>query len=175
MFNENLNPLLKAFQEQKVSKQNTELLVAQRLVNLYRSLHCFKPEFVDEYNQLLLSATVEEKRVLSTLMGGSEVRSYLDFLQQQFHQNQNADSSQQNQNKGYLPNPDQDEVASDTSENIHISKEEWHKMQEQQRLLMEQTQLLADSVKNVKQVAQGVEKQPMEMGQNYSDIIEDEG
>ena len=77
MSENNINPILKAFQEQKVSKLNTELIQAQKLVNLYRALYCFDDAFVEQYNQLLLSSSVEVRRLLSTLMGGNEVRSYL--------------------------------------------------------------------------------------------------
>ncbi len=170
-----LNPLLKAFQEQKVSKQNLELLAAQRLVNLYRSLHCFKPEFVDTFNQFLLSATVEEKRLLSTIMGGGEVRSYLDFLQTQVHQNQEANGGQKNQEKGYLPDPEEDEAVPESDGSISISAEEWQKMKAQQKALMEQTQLLANSLKGVNVSPKVSETPRPEISQNYSDIIEDEG
>ena len=169
-----VNPLLKAFQEQKVSKLNTELLEAQKLVNLYRSLHCFPAEFSERYNQLLLASTDEQRRLLTTLMGGGEVRSYFDFLQQTVLHNQEDNNA--NSLKGYLPSPEMDQTSaiSGDGESVVVSKEEWQSMKEQQKMLLEQTQKLMQALKNNNSELNPIKQAP-QAEQNYSEIIEDEG
>lgn len=167
MSENNINPILKAFQEQKVSKLNTELIQAQKLVNLYRALYCFDDAFVEQYNQLLLSSSVEVRRLLSTLMGGNEVRSYFDFLQQRAHPDNNENSKSTNEVKGYLPNPEEDNH--DTGDFV-VSKEQWESMQAQQKSLSEQTQMLLQILQSKKGTAPVVPTS----SQNYSEIVEDD-
>lgn len=167
-----VNPLLKAFQEQKLTKANIELMQAQKLVNLYRALDCFQDGFADKFNEMLLESSVESRRMLSTIMGGSEVRNYLDFLEQQTnHTDEENNPNSSKQLKGFLPSPDMDESPT-SNETVQISRQEWLEMQEQQRNLMEQTKNLMSMVKNNSMGQSAtVENTPVK---NYSEIIEDD-
>ncbi len=108
------NQILNAFMHRKKTHDNTIALHAQRLVNQFRQLSVLKPEFVSEYNQLLLASTDEVRMIMKDIVGGPTVRQYLDYLQQKNGQSSSdentdeADNTNANINGGYLPNPDDD-------------------------------------------------------------------
>lgn len=111
------NQLLNAFVHRKKTRDNTVALNAQRLVNLFRQLSVFKPEFVAEYNKMLLSSSDEVRMMMKDIVGGPTVRQYLDYLQAKSEQLTDADEyaeenaqtiSAINSNTGYLPDPDED-------------------------------------------------------------------
>ncbi len=168
-----INPLLKAFHEQKLSKTNLDLMQAQRLVNLYRSLSCFPLEFSDQYNQMLLSASPEVCRMFSTIMGGGEVRNYFDFLQHQAHIQDDKTENKTGLQHGFLPSPEMDEAdASDTpASQVQISRQEWEQMQQQQKELMAQTQTLMNALKNNSTPQKTIES--ASSPQSYSEIIDE--
>lgn len=142
--NKSARNILEDFQKQKVSQESEVLLTAQRFINQYRALKLYKPAFLDKFNADLLSCSADVRRFFSSLMGGEEVRNYLEFLEKQIPAS-NTEKGQENSEivqEGYLPSPEED-IKGNAAENImSISKEEWQKMQEQQKLLMEQTQQL---------------------------------
>ena len=70
-----------SFLKQRNNKTNEAMQEAQRLVNLYRVLNDFGADFVDQYNVMLKSASDEVQMALKALVGGQEVRQYLEFLQ----------------------------------------------------------------------------------------------
>ncbi len=109
------NQLLNAFVHRKKAHDNTTAIEAQRLVNLFRQLSVFKPEFVAEYNRMLLNASDEVRMMMKDIVGGPTVRQYLDFLQAKTeHISEDEESeysemkSELNNNTGYLPDPDED-------------------------------------------------------------------
>lgn len=111
------NQLLNAFVHRKQTRDNTVALNAQRLVNLFRQLSVFKPEFVAEYNKMLLSSSDEVRMMMKDIVGGPTVRQYLDYLQAKSEhlvdEDENVDENTQtisalNNNTGYLPDPDED-------------------------------------------------------------------
>ena len=109
------NQLLNAFVHRKKTHDNTTAIAAQRLVNLFRQLSVFKPEFVAEYNRMLLNASDEVRMMMKDIVGGPTVRQYLDFLQAKTeHISEDEESeysemkSELNNNTGYLPDPDED-------------------------------------------------------------------
>ena len=109
------NQLLNAFVHRKKTHDNTTAITAQRLVNLFRQLSVFKPEFVAEYNRMLLSASDEVRMMMKDIVGGPTVRQYLDFLQAKSEQvsedeeNEHAEmKSELSINTGYLPDPEED-------------------------------------------------------------------
>ncbi len=111
------NQLLNAFVHRKKTRDNTVALNAQRLVNLFRQLSVFKPEFVAEYNKMLLSSSDEVRMMMKDIVGGPTVRQYLDYLQAKSEhlvdEDENVDENTQtisalNNNTGYLPDPDED-------------------------------------------------------------------
>lgn len=167
------NTLLQEFQKQKVSQESEVLQAAQRFINQYRSLRLFKESFVQEYNEQLLACPPDVRRLFPSLMGGNEVRSYLEFLEKQ--QPQQEDSSENlGQPKiaadSYLPSPDADvPTQSGASDTVSISRAEFQQMQEQQRILMEQTQQL---IKQINQ--QGTTSAGSTTVGRYSEIIEED-
>lgn len=63
--------------------ESDPLIIAQRLLNLYRQLHIFSPEKKEAYNQMLLEQPPEVKRVLSSLPGGIVVQQYLADIEEE--------------------------------------------------------------------------------------------
>ena len=167
------NALLQEFQKQKVSQESEVLQAAQRFINQFRSLRLFDESFVQEYNTQLLACPADVRRFLPSLMGGNEVRSYLEFLEkQQHHQTDATEDSDQSQvaADGYLPPPDSDLTNhDDSSETVSISRAEFQQMQDQQKILMEQTQQL---LKRVNQ--QGTSSAGSSAIGRYSEIIEED-
>jgi len=107
------NQILNAFVNRKVTLDNTSALNAQRLVNQFRQISAFKPEFVAEYNKLLLAASDEELMMMKDIVGGPTVRQYLEFLRKTLNESvdENTNGEQQANsvitgNDGYLPAPD---------------------------------------------------------------------
>ena len=107
------NQILNAFVNRKVTLDNTSALNAQRLVNQFRQISAFKPEFVAEYNKLLLAASDEELMMMKDIVGGPTVRQYLEFLRKTLNESvdENANTEHQSTstnigNDGYLPSPD---------------------------------------------------------------------
>lgn len=167
------NELLQEFQRQKVSQESEILQAAQRFVNQFRSLRFFGEAFVQEYNQQLLACPPDVRRLLPSLMGGNEVRSYLEFLEKQQPQQENSaeDSGQPKiASDGYLPSPDSDmAVQGNSSDTVSVSRAEFQQMQEQQRNLMEQMQLI---LKRMNQ--QGTTSAASSTVGRYSEIIEED-
>lgn len=166
------NALLQQFQKQKVSQESETLQAAQRLVNQFRSLRFLRESFVEEYNAQLLASSPDVRRFLTSLMGGNEVRNYLEFLEKQTpQQNENGEDSNQTKKAadGYLPPPDNDLGAqNNVSGGATVSLAEFEQMKEQQKILMEQTQQL---LKKLNQ--QGASSSGSSTVGRYSEIIED--
>ena len=57
--------------------ESDPVVIAQRLLNLYRQLHIFSPEKKQEYNKMLMEQTPEVKKMLGALPGGVVVQQYL--------------------------------------------------------------------------------------------------
>ncbi len=107
------NQLLYAFLNRKKTRDNQVAMTAQRLVNLFRQLSSFDPEFVTQYNQMLLGANDEIQMMLQDIVGGPTVRQYLTYIKQAYGQAINDQegaekSSMPSVNTGYLPSPDDD-------------------------------------------------------------------
>ena len=166
------NVLLESFKNKHSQKETEFSREALRLVNLYRSLSCFGSEFVDKYNQMLLSASPAVRRLLSSYMGGEEVEEYLEFLQQHAHLSDSEmekETANPIQTKGYLPLPDADISKSESAERVSVSKKEWENLKAEYQALKQQTQLLLKAVEK-----QGIYYQnPKLKSENYSEIIED--
>ena len=159
--------LLQTFKERKRTKDNLDVQEAKRLVNLYRSLHCFGPEFVEKYNQILLNSTPGVRRLFGTFMGGQEVRDYFEFLQKNAH-----DSGQKvpgetfdsvSQTKGYLPEPTQETSSSVSG----MPSSEWQQIKERQELLSKQIQQIMQIL------GQTQKRKVPAVGDDYSEIIEE--
>ena len=164
------NELLQQFQKQKVSQESEILQAAQRFVNQFRALHLLGESFVQEFNKELLACSPDVRRLFPSLMGGNEVRSYLEFLEKQQPQSTetSADSNQPSiASDGYLPSPESDLMEQNPSDTISVPKAQWQQMQEQQKMLMEQTQQLLNKMNQ-----QGT-RSSAEMG-HYSEIIEED-
>ena len=63
--------------------ESDPVIIAQRLLNLYRQLHIFSPEKKAAYNQMLMEQTPEVKRTLGTLPGGIVVQQYLSDIEEE--------------------------------------------------------------------------------------------
>ena len=166
------NELLQQFYKQKVSQESEVLQAAQRFVNQFRALKFFRESFIQEYNEQLLACSPDVRRFFPSLMGGNEVRNYLEFLEKQQQQTTDGtDKKNQSQiaSNGYLPSPDLDLVRENSSsESTSVSKEEFQQMQAQQRILMEQTQQL------LKKMNQQTNSSGPSIEGHYSQIIEED-
>ena len=180
--------LLERFKSKKAEKDSTSLQEARRLVNLYRSLSCFGNDFVDKYNQMLLTSKPNVRRLLSTFMGGKEVEDYLEFLEQNTHvsvsgKGENKSSTELPQNKGYLPDPDFDLGTKKEQGMISVSEKEWNEMQAQKDALVKQTQELLSALKKLEgnkfsspqATAPNLSATKSPSFENYSEILEDTG
>ena len=108
---------LKAFLTTKNTKTNTAMQQAQKMVNLFRSVEDFGDDFIDQYNNELLQISNDAELMLNALVGGSEVRQYLDYLRNASKtQDDNTSDQQTNAFRGYLPGPENDIQTSSSSE-----------------------------------------------------------
>ena len=179
---ENKNVLLESFKSRQSEKNTLASREALRLVNLYRSLSYFNPEFVEKYNQMLLACTPPVRRLLHTFMGGEEVKDYFDFLQQNAHLSDTMSKQDQNfgtQTTGYLPQPDSDiSLTKDDKGNFSVSQSEWEKLKQEHSILQERLQQLLKELEEVKQKGSGFTLRPVSYtsstNKNYSEIIEEE-
>lgn len=173
--------LLEKFKAKQSEKDTALLQEARRLVNLYRSISCFGDDFVDQYNKMLLNVQPNIRRLLRNFMGGEEVESYLQFLEQNIHLSQNGSEHKNEMNtlqtKGYLPDPSMDERGGIQKGKITVSESEWEEMKEQKKALLEQTQMLLKRLERLEQNISGT-KRPLNTPssyENYSEIIEESG
>ena len=177
------NSLLEAFKNRHATKSALVVKEAFRLVNLYRSLSCFESDFVDKYNQMLLSASPAVRRQLNTFMGGEEVADYLEFLEQNVHASSSEETSDNViSQKGYLPTPEEDiPVMNKAPAGVKkFSEEEWEKMKVQKEALIEQTQTLLNALDKLGRLSASsatVEDTSAETreipSEKYSEIIEE--
>ena len=131
-----------SFLKQRNSKTNAAMLEAQRLINLYRVLGVFSPDFVDEYNAMLMNCSDEVQTALTALIGGPEVRQYLEFLKTEEHKDDEQKSdAQTSQQTGWLPSPDQ-EIGRDASVPGDVSESKWRELVKEQEAKM--TQMIED-------------------------------
>ena len=63
--------------------ENDPVIIAQRLLNLYRQLHIFSAEKKEAYNQMLMEQSPEVKRTLGALPGGVVVQQYLADIEEE--------------------------------------------------------------------------------------------
>ena len=168
---ESKNVLLESFKNRHSEKETIFSREALRLVNLYRSLSCFGSEFVDKYNQMLLSASPAVRRLLSSFMGGEEVEEYLEFLQQHAHLSDSEvekETTAAVQTKGYLPTPDSDISKTRGDKNVSIPQKEWENIQAEHLALKQQNQQLLQALSKQKESAFNRNRV-----ESYSEIIED--
>lgn len=101
-----------AFIKKKEEQSDKVLIEAQRLVNLYRNINAFPEEFHTELDQTLLHTSSEVQSTLTRIVGGAEVRRYLDFLKEnKVHSDLSTDTEEDNDPHpviGYLPEPEND-------------------------------------------------------------------
>ena len=114
----------------KNEEQSDKILEeAQRLVNLYRHSNSFSSDFRKDLDEKLLYASAEVQSALSRIIGGEEVRRYLDFLKSNTMSPSSSttdinEDGDQIPMAGYLPDPENDISvcnSSNTSENIQIN------------------------------------------------------
>ena len=109
------NTILDAFLKQRAKRQNSAIVEARKLVNLYRQLSLFGDDFLDSYNQMLLDAMPEVQMALPDIVGGAVVRQYLEFLKGRAKQSDTdaiseeaaVDAYQYRHAESYLPTPDE--------------------------------------------------------------------
>ena len=95
-----------AFLKKRNTKTNAAMQEAQRLVNLYRILGSFGPDFLAQYNTMLLNASSEVQMALGALVSGHEVRQYLEFLRSELDKGTSEEQNDQAASKkGWLPSP----------------------------------------------------------------------
>ena len=178
---ETKNVLLEKFKNRQSEKDTLASREALRLVNLYRSLSYFSPEFVDKYNQMLLSTSSDVRRLLHTFLGGEEVEDYFEFLQHHDHLSETETTNETNfddQKKGYLPQPDSDiQMNSAPAEKFSSSQGKLEQLEKEQKLLQEQLQMI---LKELKKTATGfpqnrpsVAPKSTVMNESYSEILEE--
>ncbi len=62
--------------------ENDPVIIAQRLLNLYRQLHIFNEEKRESFNKMLVEQTPEVKQILGTLPGGLVLQQYLEEVEE---------------------------------------------------------------------------------------------
>lgn len=172
-----------AFLKQRNNKTNAAMQEAQRLINLYRVLGAFGPDFVDEYNKMLMQSSDEVQMALNALVAGQEVRQYLEFLQQE-EKGQKGDESVDKKavQTGWLPLPEDEQPQ--TGEAKSISNADWaafmkaeeekiakiiSSLREEQETALKN---LSDQLTSTLQIRPGsISKE--EEPENYSEIIEE--
>ena len=176
-----------SFLKQRNSKTNVAMQEAQRLVNLYRVLNAFSPDFVDEYNVMLKNASNEVQTALTALVGGPEVRQYLEFLKEEEQkQDEEANTASVSKQVGWLPSPTEDDVENSDEQRSsssamwkHIVEEQDAKMtqminnlrQEQNEAL---TRLMNQLMSSFQAQKQSVQSPAQKVSQaQYSEIIEE--
>lgn len=184
---------LDAFVFEKTQKVNDVLVEAQRLINLYRQIKVFGPDFVSTFDKMLLSSKPDVQLALSNLSGGDTVRQYLKFLQNRMQQETDLEESENNSISedaaSYLPSPDevppfqmtstvtvngngestlaQPDVLNTLIQEISASQQKT--MNEMiERMMREQTKLLSDSLSAV---LHNTQKIAQEQVQNISSLI----
>ena len=184
---------LKSFLKNKNAKANVAMQQAQKMVNLYRSLDDLGDDFVDQFNAELLGLSENAELMLNALIGGNEVRQYLDYLR---HTNTSDNDENQDessisiQTQGYLPGPEQD--IEEGSDSAYVSRVDFEKFKAEQadlvrhlseQLLNHQAQALAEAIKQLYPNADANQSgKPHQSGSpyterytssEYSEIIED--
>lgn len=114
--------ILQSFVKKKNTQDNKIALEAQKLVNLYRNLSVFRPSFINEFNQMLLSCSKEVQMMMSSIVGGPTVRQYLEYLQLELNQTHTDEQPEKTKTvKGYLPSPEEDITWNESQETISNS------------------------------------------------------
>lgn len=62
--------------------ENDPVIIAQRLLNLYRQLHIFNEEKREAFDKMLVEQTPEVKQILGTLPGGLVLQQYLEEVEE---------------------------------------------------------------------------------------------
>ena len=160
---------------------------AQKLINLYRTMNEFGPDFVDQYNKMLLNSSDEVQMALKGLVAGAEVRQYLDYIKEQVgtDEKNKGKSAGSMQPTGYLPSPEEEVMSgvAGVSNGNFISRPEWQEFLQKQdekwaglvsELKAEQQEtltLLADQLSVVSKVKPS--PAPVSQTSGYSEIIEE--
>lgn len=105
--------LYEAFLNKRENSRNTAAQTAQQLVNLFRHLPHFGDDFIQEFNQRVLSMPADVQMALSDLVSGPSVRQYAEYLKA--HQG-NTESLSSDSGEtfdetaviGWLPDPEND-------------------------------------------------------------------
>lgn len=113
--NRNINDtsMREAFLKKDENQTDKVLEEAQRLVNLYRHSRSFPSEFLSELDTKLLQSQPDVQSALSRIVGGAEVRRYLDFLKEENlyatdETTEDLKGESQPSFVGYLPDPSTD-------------------------------------------------------------------
>ena len=172
-----------AFLKQRNSKTNDSIQGAQRLVNLYRVLGAFGSDFVDQYNEMLLNSSDDVQMSLNALVGGQEVRQYLDFLRQEQHIHDNEETpDKKSMQTGWLPSPEEEQssqtpASSSNKEWMSMMKAEEEKLNKMIASLREEQELalkrLSAQLSSTLQVRTDKTPPPKPSETNYSEIIEE--
>lgn len=100
-----------AFNLQQQQRVDVAMVEAQRLVNMYRHIDSFGPDFTAQLDALLLEMGPDVQMALSNIQGGGVVRRYYDFLKEQnptiATRIDNLEQKKVEQ-VGYLPPPEED-------------------------------------------------------------------
>lgn len=102
--------LLTNFFQQLKKEKDTAQIEAQKLINLFRQIDVIGAEYLPTFNEQLLNSPAEVQLNLTGLMGGTAVRSYLDFLKgKQGEQGNSSDNASEGASlsHSYLPSPEE--------------------------------------------------------------------
>ena len=177
-----------AFLKQRNNKTNEAMQEAQRLINLYRVLGAFGSDFVDQYNVMLLNASSEVQMALNALVGGQEVRQYLEFLQREENGGSDDEKKEKIQQTGWLPSPEEELAASpvadpeksiDNPDWLALMKAEEEKVAHLIASLKKEQEValknLSDQLSSTLKARQGSVESKTQEPESYSEIIEEKG
>ena len=106
-----------AFTREKETRVDQVMEEAQRLVNLYHHTDEFSEEFSAQLDDMLLSSSPETQAAMQNILGGNDIRKYIDFLKSRKEEDTTSNNSDDKNTAtttqtGYLPSPADDEPIS---------------------------------------------------------------
>ncbi len=172
------NPVetLHSFMHRKTVQETNMAQEAQKLVNLFRHLNVFGDDFIELFNQQLLTAPKEVILLLPTVVGGSLVRQYLEFLTKKLGMTTEAEDGALPQGEdGYLPGPEDDiplnasgQAAANGGHAANMSPEKAIEVLD--KIISTQGRMFADTLEKITvETRQAASRQMLEIKQAFLD------
>ena len=172
--------LLTNFFQQLKKEKDTAQIEAQKLINLFRQLDVIGAEYLPTFNEQLLNAPDEVQLNLTGLMGGTAVRSYLDFLKGKQGEKENSSEDDVSSSAhSYLPSPEEVSAVSfgpsavpgapvDSDTLAQLQQYQKNMTETLQNVTKEQITLLNESLKQILQKMTDISERQIQEMKNLS-------